>query len=276
MGRIDRPSLINYLPGAVCIGLVVGGALSGCQTAAPAPETPTLKLGVSPEMATLAQGLVDAYHLAYPQESAFQISVNSMNALREDLGRNQVSAVLDWIAPGSDDWAAAVGWTGIVLAVNPQNPVQNLSRDQARKIFLGLTDRWDSVGGSPDEIHRLTYEADQDLDVLFQKIVLHQSPTDGGGVVVPAPYAMIQEIQKDRFSIGYILGFNLTRDIHPLTIDQTAADYANLLSSKYPFRVPIFVLSGKPVPPEVSKFSGWAQSAEGQLVFLDCNLGSKP
>jgi len=212
--------------------------------------------------------LVDAYHLAYPQESAFQISVDSTNALREDLGRNQVSAVLDWNDPGSEDWAAAVGWTGIVLAVNQQNDVQNLSRDQARTIFLGLTDQWGSVGGAPGEIHRLNYEAGQDLDVLLQNIVLHQGQIAGGGVVVPAPYAMIQEIQKDRFSIGYILGFNLSRDIRLLTIDQTAADYANLLSSKYPFRVPIFVLSGKPVPPEVSKFSGWAQSAEGQLVFL--------
>jgi ABC-type phosphate transport system substrate-binding protein len=80
---------------------------------------------------------------------------------------------------------------------------------------------------------------------------------------------MIQEIQKDRYSIGYILGFDLTREVRPVTIDQTAADYANLLSSKYPFRVPVFVISRKPVPPEVSKFAGWAQTAEGQLVFLN-------
>jgi phosphate transport system substrate-binding protein len=247
----------------------LGGALGGCQAAARASETPALQLGVSPDMATLAQGLVDAYHLAYPQESDFQISVVSANDLQADLGRNRVTAVLDWNAPESENWAAAVGWTGIVLAVNRQNDIQNLSRDQARLIFLGLTDRWESVGGSPGDIHCLNYEASQDLDVLFQNTVLHQGSTAGCGVDVPAPYAMIQEIQKDRYSIGYILGFDLTRAVRPVTIDQTAADYANLLSSKYPFRVPVFVISRKPVAPEVSQFAGWAQSTEGQLVFLN-------
>jgi len=225
-------------------------------------------LGVSPSMETLARALVDTYHATYPLETTFQITVSSANEIQTALDQNQASAALQWNAPGSKDWAAAVGWTGIVLAVNLQNEVSNISTDQARNIFLGLTDRWESVGGVPGDIHRLAYEPDQDFANLFQDVVLHQEETAGSSLVVPAPYAMIGELQKDKYSIGYLPGFALTRAVRPVAIDHVTAEYPNLISSKYPFRVPVFLISGNPVPPEVSRFAGWMQSMEGQVVFL--------
>ena len=225
-------------------------------------------LGVSPSMETLARSLIDAYHATYPLETPFQITVASAAEIQTALDQNQVSAALQWNAPGSKDWAAAVGWTGIVIAVNVQNEVSNLTSDQARNIFLGLTDRWESVGGTPGGIHRLAYEPDQDIGNLFQDIILHQDEPAGNSLIVPAPYAMIGEIQKDKYSIGYLPGFEHSRAVRPVTIDHITADYSNLISSKYPFRVPVYLISRNPVPPEISRFAGWTQSASGQVVFL--------
>lgn len=248
--------------------LLFGCVLSGCRAAVHTPEAHPMFLGVSPSMETLAQGLVDAYHETYPQETTFQITVFSADEIQTALDQNQVSAALQWDAPGSKDWAAAVGWTGIVIAVNLQNEVSDISTDQARNIFLGLTDRWESVGGTPGDIHRLGYEPDQDIGNLFQHVVLRQAETADNSLVVPAPYAMIGELLKDKYSIGYFSGFELSRAVRPLTIDHVTADYSNLISSKYPFRVPVFLISRNPVPPEVSRFAGWTQSAQGQMVFL--------
>jgi hypothetical protein len=119
-------------------------------------------LGVSPSMETLARALVDAYDTTHPLETAFQITVLSADEIQTALDQNQASAALQWNTTGPKDWAAAVGWTGIVVAVNLQNEVSNISSDQARSIFMGLTDRWESVGGAPGDIHRLAYEPDQD------------------------------------------------------------------------------------------------------------------
>ncbi len=248
--------------------LLLGCVLSGCRAAVHTPEARPLLLGVSPSMETLARGLIDAYHATYPLETPFQTTAASADEIQTALDQNQVSAALQWDIPGSKDWAAAVGWTGIVIAVNVQNEVSNFTPDQARNIFLGLTDRWESVGGAPGDIHRLTYEPDQDIGNLFQDVVLHQEEMAGTSLVVPAPYAMIGELQKDKYSIGYLPGFELSRAVRPVTIDHVTADYPNLISSKYPFRVPVFLISRNPVPPEVSRFAGWAQSASGQVVFL--------
>jgi ABC-type phosphate transport system substrate-binding protein len=226
-------------------------------------------LGVIPSLEPLARSLLGAYQLAYPQETVFQIDVASPENIPDALDNRRMAAALQWSQPDSTEWAASVGWTGIVVAVNLQNDLTDLSADQTRRIFLGLTDRWEDAGGAPGDIHCLAYESGLDIRNLFQASVLHQDATAGGLLQVPAPYAMIREIQKDPFSIGYLPGFELSRDIRPLTIDHVTAEYVNLISAKYPFRVPIFLVAKAPVPPEVSRFAGWAQSAEGQIVFLN-------
>jgi ABC-type phosphate transport system substrate-binding protein len=242
--------------------------LCGCQAAERKVDTPTLYLGVSPSLETMARGLVEAYRLASPQEPTFQITVSSSQELRSDLDQARVSAVLEWDPPALDDWAAALGWTGIVFVVNPQNTVDNLSRDQARDIFLGLTDDWGDVGGSSGDIHCLAYAPDQEMADLFQGVVLNSDRTANGFQAVPAPYAMRDAVGKDKNSIGFLLGFDISREIRPLTIDHTTAEYPNLLSSKYPFRVPVYLISKKNGPADISQFAGWTQSVAGQSVFL--------
>jgi len=259
---------MKHLLGVIWFCLLMGGGLSGCQAAKSTTKTPSILLGVNPSLEPLARGLVDGYHAAFPLEPSFQITVSSDEEIRSALDQNRLEAALQWDAPDSGHWAAEVGWTGIVIAVNLQNDVSGLSPDEVRNIFLGRSDRWESVGGRAGDIHRLAYEPDQDLGNLFQDIVLHQRETADNSLIVPAPYAMIQELQKDPYSIGFLLAFNRSPEVRPVPVDHATADYPGLLSSSYPFRVPVFLVSRNPVPSEVSRFAGWAQSAEGQLVFL--------
>jgi phosphate transport system substrate-binding protein len=48
---------------------------------------------------------------------------------------------------GLDLQEAAIGWGGIVVIVNPANPVVSLTVDQARKLFVGELTSWRQVGG---------------------------------------------------------------------------------------------------------------------------------
>ena len=255
-------------PIARWIALLFVCALSGCQVAVRTMEAPNLFVGVTPSMETMARGLIEAYRLAYPQETPLQITLSSPDEIRSDLAQGRVSAVLQWNPPAPEDWTAVIGWTGIVFIVNLQNSIDNLSRDQAREVFLGLINRWEDVGGPTGDIHRLAFEPDQDMESLFQGIVLDSDQMANGFQTVPAPYAMKEEIRKDKYSIGYLLGFDVPQEVRPLTVDHVTAEYTNLISAKYPFRVPIYLISKNPVPAAVLQFAGWAQSVAGQSVFL--------
>jgi ABC-type phosphate transport system substrate-binding protein len=226
-------------------------------------------------METLARGLWDSFSGAYPLETPLRITVMPADEIQTDLKDGRVSAAMQWNPPAADDWSAAIGWTGIVIVVNPQNTVDNLARDQARDIFLGLINRWETVGGAAGDIHLLGYEPDQDLTILFQGLVLDSNRMAGGFQTVPAPYAMRTEIRKDANSIGYLPGFDLSTEVRPLTVDHATADYPNLISAKYPLRVPVYLVSLDPAPAAVLRFAGWAQSVAGQSVFMALHSGEQ-
>jgi ABC-type phosphate transport system substrate-binding protein len=262
---------MNNKSAALWLALAMVCVFSGCRAAQRTETVAPLFLGVTPSMETPARILIEAYHRAYPQAMSFQITVLPADNIPDALNQNRISAAVQWDEPTAGYWSAAIGWTGILIIVNPQNSLDSISSDRARKIFLGLIDRWEDLGGSAGAIRCITYEPDIDIGNIFQRNVLAQSSIADGAIAVPTSSAMQQEIRKDRYSIGYIPGFDLSGDVHPLKIDQVTAEYPNLLSGKYPYAIPIFLLSKDPAPAVVLQFAGWAQSVSGQSEFLSMN-----
>lgn len=243
-------------------------AAAGCRVSPPTEALPVFYLAVTPAMETLARGLLEGYQTAFPLDHSLQITVTSPDAVQSNLDQGRVSAVMEWNTPAADDWSARIGWTGIVIIVNPQNSVVNLSREQARDIFLGLINRWEAVGGPAGDIHRAHYESGQDMAGLFEGIVLDAGRVANGFQAVPAAYAMLEVVRKDTYAIGYLPGFDFSRVVRPLTIDQVSAEYPNLITEKYPFRAAVYLIAKNPAPAPVQRFAGWAQSVAGQSVFL--------
>lgn len=60
---------------------------------------------------------------------------------------------------------------GIAVAVNPENPVQNLSKDQVQKIFMGEITNWKEVGGNDEEILVVSRESGSGTRGAFNKIL---------------------------------------------------------------------------------------------------------
>ena len=53
-----------------------------------------------------------------------------------------------------------IGWGGIVIIVHPQNPVNELTVDQVKKIFNGECSKWNDVGGLSQSIDIFTIGED--------------------------------------------------------------------------------------------------------------------
>jgi ABC-type phosphate transport system substrate-binding protein len=243
-------------------------AAAGCQASPPTAALPVFYMAVTPAMETMARGLLEGYQTAYPLDHSLQITVASPDAVRNNLDQGRVSAAMEWNTPAADNWSARIGWTGIVIIVNPQNSVANLSREQARDIFLGLINRWEAVGGPAGDIHRAQYDPGQDLAGLFEGIVLEGGRMANGFQAVPAAYAMLEVVRKDANAIGYLPGFDFSHVVRPLAIDHVSAGYANLITEKYPFRAAVYLTAKNPAPAPVQRFAAWAQSVAGQSVFL--------
>ena len=104
----------------------------------------------------------------------------------------------------------AVARDGIAIVVNPNNPVSELSMEQLAKMFTGIYERWDQVGGPNEGIIVLSRESSSGTYVFFQEHVLKKQDYTQRAKLMPATSAIIQSVSSDTWAIGYVgLGYAL-------------------------------------------------------------------
>jgi phosphate transport system substrate-binding protein len=71
-----------------------------------------------------------------------------------------------------------IGWGAVAVVTHPDNPVNELSQDQVRKIFLGEYRNWNEVGGLDEPIIVMSRdEAVSGTAKIFLDVVLQGFPT---------------------------------------------------------------------------------------------------
>jgi len=96
------------------------------------------------------------------------------------------------------------GKTSIAIVTNAKNPVKELSMEQLKRIFTGVTGNWKDVGG-PDESIRVTMRAvpETGTGVLFQQVVL-KGEAHAAGAQVMQSYRTTLVVVGKSMAIGYI------------------------------------------------------------------------
>jgi len=94
---------------------------------------------------------------------------------------------------------------GIAVVVNPENPINELTLEQIRKIYTGAYNSWSQVGGPDKPIEVLSRESSSGTYVFFQKNVLLKKDYRQDARLMPATSAVIQTVSSDKWSIGYVV-----------------------------------------------------------------------
>jgi phosphate transport system substrate-binding protein len=243
-------------------------ALSGCRGAEEPAGPPPIAIAVANSLEPAASACLDAFSGLHAQGVPLAAKTLPDTDIATALEDSGISAVIQWQEPPAEEWSALIGWTGISIAVNPDNPVKNISSAQARAIASGLITRWEDAGGSPGVIHVLAYDAESAWAVLFEGVVLAGSRLSSDARIVPSAEAMPAAVNADPQAIGFMMMFQKAAGARILTVDSITADYSGLISGAYPFRIPIFLRAREPVSAEILSFAGWAQSVSGQAVLM--------
>ncbi len=264
MDRISGKSLHG-----IFLSFLIIGALSSCRQSGGQAETPHLTIAAALSLERIATIMVDKFNKINPQGTPLAVEIVPDGDMQMPLDPSQASAVIQWKEPPPGNWSALIGWSGILFAVHPDNPVENLSSTQAQKIYLGSIDRWEEIGGLSGDIHALAYGSEMGLEQMFTGIVLKGSRLTPGALIVPSFEEMSAAISGDMQSIGFMLAFQTATGIRILTIDSITADYPNVLSGRYPFRIPLYLVAEEKVPAEILQFAGWIQSVAGQTILME-------
>ncbi len=166
---------------------------------------------------------------------------------------------------------------GVVVAVNPANPVDKLTIKQLSGIFTGEIKNWKELGGADKKIVALSRERNSGTHVFFLEHVVKLGEAKNKNefaphvLMMPSSQTIIEEVDSNPAAIGYVgLGY-LTKKEKALAI--AGADGVYVLPSvqtvtarRYPIsRSLLFYTNGAPSG-EVKSFVDFVLSDQGQQV----------
>ncbi|MCF8027182.1 MAG: phosphate ABC transporter substrate-binding protein [Desulfobacteraceae bacterium] len=133
---------------------------------------------------------------------------------------------------GLKSYAFAVD--GVGLAVHPDNPLNNLSKDQVKGIFAGEIGSWKQVGGADRQINLYTRDEASGTRSVFWKKALDKDPVAVEANVIQSNGAMKVAISRDPDAIGYLSIGHMDDSVSGVAIDGVSPTRENAKDGSYP------------------------------------------
>lgn len=163
-----------------------------------------------------------------------------------------------------------LGQDGIVIAVNNENPVTDLSKEQLKDIYSAKIINWKEVGGSDATIHLVTREDGSGTLDVFEAVVMGKdTKMKSDAIVQSSTEAVKQSVKRDPDAIGFVSYAHMSDDVKSLSIggifpeDKTIADGSYELQKQF-----IFLVKGTPTG-QIKEFIDWVMSSEGTEILKE-------
>jgi ABC-type phosphate transport system substrate-binding protein len=212
--------------GRLIIALVISQAITSCQAVTPPAIVPTpqfLRVQYTPALAWMAP----EFNLCIRQQSGYALVVFEKPASSLDITQAEITLRLG--SPGGDSgYQAELGSDELVVVVNPQNSLQELTGSQVRDIFSGSSRTWSKVSkGNPNPIQVWTYPQGNEIRQYFED-ALSPILLNPAAHLAPDPAAMQQAVAADPSAIGYLPVNWVDSSVRQLSIPDIAASSLRL------------------------------------------------
>lgn len=164
-----------------------------------------------------------------------------------------------------------IAWDALVFIAHPKNPVESITLEQARKIFLGKIRNWKELGGAEIPISLVVRRGKMSGVGYMGRRLLFNNPKVSyyaRSLVVRSSGPLEQKIEKSLGAFG-LTGISSAkkRKVKLLAIDGVTPSKANIASGKYALYRPLFLVTNGKSKPEVQAFLKWILSENGQAVI---------
>lgn len=134
---------------------------------------------------------------------------------------------------------------GLPILVHPSNPVQDLTVEQVRKIFLGEISNWKELGGPDKTIVTISRDTNSGTYETFAKLVMAKQKIHENCEYVGSNGAIRQRVQSTPSAVGYAgLGF-VDKTVKALKINGIYPSPETVQTGEYPVARPLFMYTNK-------------------------------
>lgn len=164
-------------------------------------------------------------------------------------------------------YVTTIAKDGILVIVNPNNKIDNMTTDQIRDIYTGQITNWKEVGGTDHEITvlgrvsssgtRQTFESILDIDKVRDDMV-HLSTNS----------SVLIGVSEDENAIGYIgHGYLDPIKVKALSINNIEGNIENISEGIYPLVRNLNLVTRGAPKSEIKEFIDFIFSEEGENVI---------
>jgi len=178
---------------------------------------------------------------------------------------------------GVNPYEIIVGYDGIAVIVNKNNPVDKLTIKQLHDIYTGKITNWKELGGEDLKIVALSREVSSGTHLYFKEHVVElgkktKDEFASSVLMFSSNQAIVEEVAQNIQAIGYIGMGYLNERVKAVAIAQEKESYSyptikEVIKKRYPLSRPLFMYTNGAPEGIVKKFIDFVLSKEGQAIF---------
>ncbi len=159
---------------------------------------------------------------------------------------------------------------GIAVIVHKDNPLEDLPKEDIKKIFLGEMTDWAQVGNMSGPIRVYTREEGSGTRGAFEELILGKDAVGKELKIIETANvqnstgAVRTAVAGDKNGIGYISIGSLNDEIKAVKVDKISATVENVKAGTYGISRPFIYMTKDEPSGAVKAYIEWVLSAEGQ------------
>lgn len=164
-----------------------------------------------------------------------------------------------------------LGFDGITLIVNNDNPVKDLDSVTLGKIFRGEITNWNEVGGEDAKIVALSRDSSSGTHEFFKEHIIRDGEKNNleygpETLYMPSNEAIKQEVKSNKYAIGYIGMGYMDNTVHSLSVDGIEPSKENVANKTYPIAREVYWYAPSEREGVIKELVDFAISDNGQKI----------
>ena len=162
--------------------------------------------------------------------------------------------------------ATPIAIDGIALVVNPENHVDNLTLEQARRIYSGEIGNWSEVGGKDGIINAFTREEGSGTRGAFEDLVMQGARISGKTGVQNTTGSLRAAVAGDPQALAYISLGNVNDSVKALAVDGVSPESGTIKNGSYRLARYFFYLTREQPQGKTKSYIDFVLSPGGQQI----------